>query len=63
MALSSLLPEGHPKGKWASEPEFVLTFPRAPSIGYVCIVTRWGNAEVQKMVGMVGYRASSLGPL
>lgn len=35
MALSSLLPDGHPKGSWVSEPELVFTFQRAPSIEYV----------------------------
>lgn len=32
VSLSSLLPDGHPKGSWASEPEFVFTFPRTPGI-------------------------------
>lgn len=35
MNISSLLSDGRPKGSWTSEPEFVLTFQRAPSTVYV----------------------------
>lgn len=58
MALSSLLPDGHPKGSWVSEPELVFTFQRAPSIEYVLSQ----DGEMQQSRKWAGWWALAPGP-